>query len=744
MTRSHFLPAALAAFLLGASGSAQAQAPDTPRLVFLGADPAQSAPGPVKDGLSVLALDDLPTPNSVNEEVLAAILRSNPISTVLSSRDSTTVKSGSLHLVTALELSGGTQGVTATIRDETVPLDAFLTRLEALVGALNPAQRQIAFVHVADPQERLPAALDAVSGSFDRIGMAMTVLIVGNEAESCRNQRAPLEYAVLAGLADRVPFGDGDGATTAAEATRWISGAMTRSVKREEDCAARYSLILRTEDSDETVVARHTQGSLIPMMENAVGREEFRALFLRDTEDPDQIAAYLEDCTYCPHEEELDERLQTISDRQMALDLETEIWSSIRADDTTDRLKVYVAHCDLCQFKDEAEARIARLEAADAARADEAARFEALRAARDLNGLREWRDSCVACDQKAAAEALITEILADGRLAEETARLRDAIGMHNAEAVKTWLETCEICAERDKATAAMDRMAEAVAAARPCQVAAGLPQHGGPRLLSSIDRSKAREICSSILTEHPENPAVITVIGRIDQAAGDMDKARRAYAKGMSAARPAAFGLAAYAAFAPGDKDPDYAEAERLALAGTARGDWLSGEVLTLLYLRELIDGKDASDAFPIASADAEEGNPVAQFFMGYFHNGGIVVEQSKARAADWFSKAVEQGYLHANAFLAGILESGDTEVPADIGRAADLYWQGLIGRDDTALQRLTDQINDRPNEIVRILQNRLQDEGVFRGLVDGIPGPRTVGAVERFAALQQTNPDAE
>lgn len=729
-----------AAVLSSIASPAAAENEDEPRLVFLGTDPVAAAPGPVEGDLSVLRLDTLPTVDRVNEQVLAAILRSNSISTFVSTRDSTSATSGPLHLVTSLELGGGADGVNVSMRGETMALDGFSQRLEAMVAALNPDKRQMAFVYMADPEGRLPSVLDALSSSFQGIGMAMTVLVVGNEAEACRARTVPMEYAVLGGLADRVPFGDGDGMTTATEATRWISGAVTRSMTRGPDCAARYSLILRGDGTDELVVARHSGPPLIPAMDGAVGREEFKALFLRDASEPDQIGAYLETCTYCPHEQELTERLRTISRRQMALDLETGVWDSIRDDETPERLRVYVANCDLCQFRDDAEARIARIEAADSARAEETARFRALRAARDLNGLRDWRDTCVACDQKAQADALIEDILSDTRLTEENAALQTAIDAHNAEAIAAWLDTCKICSVRNDAQAALDRISDGARAAAACVKAAGLPQHGGPRLLSGIDQPTARAACTAVLDTHPGNPAAITAMGRVDQAAGNMRAARQAYALGITAARPEAFGLGAYSAFSPGDETgPDHAKAERLALEGVERGDWLSGEVLTLLYLRDLIDGKDAADAFEIAAADAEEGNPVAQFFMGYFYNTGTVVEQSVPRAKDWFTKSVAQGYLHAHSFLAEILEDGSEDILADTGRAAELYWKALTGGDATALQRLTDQIGDRPPEVVRIVQDRLREEGVFRGMVDGIAGPRTVGAVTRFAALQDT-----
>ncbi len=35
---------------------------------------------------------------------------------------------------------------------------------------------------------------------------------------------------------------------------------------------------------------------------------------------------------------------------------------------------------------------------------------------------------------------------------------------------------------------------------------------------------------------------------------------------------------------------------------------------------------------------------------------------------------------------------------------------------------------------MIRIIQEKLRDEGVYRGSVDGIAGPSTVNAVRRYA----------
>jgi TPR repeat protein len=729
------------------SGVVRAEVTSGPRLVFIDVTSDQAIAASTGADISIISLDRLPNVDDANEQVLAAILKSSPISTFVSTDKSTGAESGPLYLVTALDLTRSSDDSTIAevrIGDETFALSEVSGRLEALFATLNPTERQIAFVSVEDADSLLPSVLEPLSSAFDDAGLNMTVLMVRNEAQNCGVRGAPLEYAILSGLADRMPFGNGDGQTTAAEATGWISDVLTRSAKQQPECGSVYSLILRGAEQTDQIVARHGSTPLLPKLESALRLEEFEALFLRSSDDPAPISAYLASCAFCPHEQELTARLQTISEKQRAFDLESEVWASIRDDEGPDRLKIYLEHCQVCSFKTEAETRIARIASDAAARIDENTRFEALRTARDLNKLRAWRSSCQVCDHADEADALIAELLADDRLAEENAALEDLVLARDVAGIEAWLNDCELCDAQAKAQAALDQLAAEVAALGPCIGAAGLPQYGGPRLLADIDVIAAKSSCSAVLADHPNSPAALTLLGRIDQAQGKIPEARAAYAVGVAAGLPEAHGLAAYTAMNPANtEDPDYNAAETYALAGYNKGDWLSGEVLTLLYLQDLIEGKSAQNAYDIAAAHAREGNPVAQFFMGYFYNGGNPVPQSTEQAAEWFAKAVDQGYVHANSFLAQILETGIGGAPAETERAVDLYWKALQAGDQTALKRLTDEIDDRPRDVVRSVQTRLQAEGIFNGRVDGLPGPRTTTAVEEFAQLQTSGAES-
>jgi len=176
------------------------------------------------------------------------------------------------------------------------------------------------------------------------------------------------------------------------------------------------------------------------------------------------------------------------------------------------------------------------------------------------------------------------------------------------------------------------------------------------------------------------------------------------------------------------------ARAEELALKGAGMGDWLSHEILTVMYSKDLVAGKTGRDAFVIAERVAEEGNALAQFFIGYYYLTGTGTEVSEEDAETWLSKSVEQGYTHAYSFLAELHERGSDGAEPQPDRAAELYWSALEQGDPTATDRLTTQLGERNRDVVRIIQERLREAGLYRGPVDGVPGRGTANAIREFA----------
>jgi len=420
--------------------------------------------------------------------------------------------------------------------------------------------------------------------------------------------------------------------------------------------------------------------------------------------------------------------------RARAVELENAIWAEIREDTHRERLATYVDHCTVCLHSDEALTRIERLDAAAKAAEDERRAFLAARSGRDLAGLRAYVETCVACAHADEARAVIAEIEADAAYQAERARLSEAMAAEDPAGLEAYLAACAVCDGAGEARALLDRLAARAELRAPCLALAGLPQMGGPRRLEDIDRAEAGAVCGEAAEALPDDALVRVILGRIAQAGGDFESAAAAYAEGMEKGVPAAFGLAAYSEYTPPGGGPiDPARVEALALQGARTGDWLSREVLSVLYSKNLVPGKSGRDAFEAAMTAAEEGDPLAQYFVGHYYLTGVGAEASTEKAAHWLQKAVDAGYAPARPKLAEIYEQGSAGA-ARPELAAELYWSALGQGDAAAAQRLTTELAKRSAEVVRIIQGKLREQGLYRGAVDGVPGPGTEAAIRAYA----------
>lgn len=711
-----------------AAPSGAAADPAATRMLFLGRQPDARAPALAE---ALVAFDRLPDAGGVEAALAGARLKARPVSILPDTVPEPPRSFEEFFVVLRVDLGAGGGTPTVSLGGETLSLERFGARLALTLEAFDARARRAAFVEVADPDDVFPAAMDAVRAVLDPLGFEMLVLMVeGAEPQACSPAQA-LPLSLASGLADRAPFGDGDGATSMAEAETYLGDALRRAAER--GCGADYSLIAKAVDDPRRVIVAHPLAPL-PEAEAALEREIFEALFLDGSEDADALAGYLGSCTYCPSEAALAARHASLSGRARIAALEDAMWEEIRDDTRRERLAIYVDHCQLCDHSDEALTRIERLEADAAVLRRELQAFTNARDRRDLAGLRAYLESCHACDQSEAAAALVTELESDTAYRAERAALAEAMERPDRAGLQAYLDQCAVCDGAAEVRAELDRLAAIETSRAPCLALAGLPQSGGPRKLEDIDQDEARAVCGVAAERFPDDALLRTILGRIAQAAGDLETAGAAYAAGMAAGEPAAFGLAAYAAYAPADGGPiDPREVERLALEGAATGDWLAHEVLTVLYSKDLVPGKSGADAFAAAMAVAREGDPLAQFFVGHYYLTGVGTEVSAENAAQWLQKAVDAGYVHASSFLAELHERGaDGGARPDL--AAELYWSALQQGDAMARQYLTTELASRSAEVVRIIQGKLREQGLYRGAVDGVPGPGTEAAIRAYS----------
>ncbi|MDJ0629331.1 MAG: SEL1-like repeat protein [Rhodobacter sp.] len=721
----------------GAVGSAFAAGDDGKmQILFVGASPAAGAPEGVPAVLPIIAIGDLPSVETAKQEIFASRLRSSPVSTFVSEPSPANGEFDQFFLIAEVTLVPGESGPQFGVGGDSYALGDFAARMSSVVGAFTPEHRRIGFLSLTDGQDAFPMAMTDIQDTLDSWGFDMLVLMIRDgPAGSCGNAPAQaLHYSVISGLADRVPFGNGDGISTAVEVEAYLTRALKRQTARDPVCGPSYSLILKASNDPAHPMVTHNGKSAFGEMEAQLYHETFEAMFLMDSPNAGTVQDFLNSCVYCPNEVALLDRLQQMEDRARTAALETEIWTRIEGDEGRDRLVIYVENCALCTYRERAEERIADIDAKAAALARENEGFRAASETGDLEALRAYVDSCHVCTHAEAAGRQIAEIEADTVYQAERAMLEQALGARSLDALQAYLDGCKICDGRDAVAAAVLVETRRIEFSAPCLALAALPQHGGPRKLEAIDQDMAHGVCEIAAKEFPDDGLIRTMLGRVAQAAGDFETAKAAYDFGMADNTPAAYGLAAYSHYAPPQGEPiDLDKAEDLALVGAEMGDWLSQEILTVIYSKGLAPDKTPADAFAIAQNIADEGNALAQFFVGYYYLTGTGVEPNAGRAAAWLQKSVDQGYTHAYSFLAELHEHGKgTEQQPD--RAAELYWTALEKGDPTATDRLTTQLGNRDREVIRIIQQRLRDEGVFRGSVDGIAGPSTVTAIQRYA----------
>ena len=142
-----------------------------------------------------------------------------------------------------------------------------------------------------------------------------------------------------------------------------------------------------------------------------------------------------------------------------------------------------------------------------------------------------------------------------------------------------------------------------------------------------------------------------------------------------------------------------------------------------------LEQGEDQQDAFLQCLYLAEEGNKIAQYWMGYFYAYGYQVSQNYAISGDWFSKASELGddaskYELINLILNGYFSNEDIDIKKYIEDLFKnnfykydaqyfnglIYKYGIIEKQDLALSSVyfQDVIDNSENDQL-ISQSRTQ-----------------------------------
>ena len=112
------------------------------------------------------------------------------------------------------------------------------------------------------------------------------------------------------------------------------------------------------------------------------------------------------------------------------------------------------------------------------------------------------------------------------------------------------------------------------------------------------------------------------------------------------------------------------------AQAGYGQGQLIYGHMLYSNGQAPLENKTEALKWFRLAG---EQGNPVAQYMVGYFYEHGKVVEQNYRSAIEWYIKAANQGYVDAANNLGKIYDAVATSMSdkseAKVYYEEAVYW---------------------------------------------------------------------
>jgi hypothetical protein len=131
-----------------------------------------------------------------------------------------------------------------------------------------------------------------------------------------------------------------------------------------------------------------------------------------------------------------------------------------------------------------------------------------------------------------------------------------------------------------------------------------------------------------------------------------------------------------------------------LAPAGVAAADPASDRDMAIRYLQA-----------------AQSGNDDAQFYLGALYSAGVGVSRSDEEAFRWFSRATDQGHIHAMLILAGLCAIG-RGAPQDNLNA--YKWAYIV-----AYASKADEFKNGARQLMGVLETRLTPDQVYAAKTD-------------------------
>lgn len=115
------------------------------------------------------------------------------------------------------------------------------------------------------------------------------------------------------------------------------------------------------------------------------------------------------------------------------------------------------------------------------------------------------------------------------------------------------------------------------------------------------------------------------------------------------------------------------------------------------------------AEAYCVLKPYAEDGDPEAQYNIGWMYMNGYGLMMNDQLALEWWQRASDQGYIDATFSLAMLYSQGEGRVKADMDKAVEYYLMAVEdGHEDanliirSMLARNDTAIRSRKQEIIR------------------------------------------
>jgi TPR repeat protein len=175
--------------------------------------------------------------------------------------------------------------------------------------------------------------------------------------------------------------------------------------------------------------------------------------------------------------------------------------------------------------------------------------------------------------------------------------------------------------------------------------------------------------------------------------------------------------------------EQDYTEARKLYERAAALNQPDAMNALGNLYTHGYGVKKDLYEAFRWYEKAAQLDNPTGLNVLGNFYSRGNGVEQDYAKAMASYRRAAELGLADAKSNIAFLYDGGHG-VEADRKAAADWMEQALRSGSEWARTEMSDNWKNWSLDFRKALQQRLKDQDVYSGSVDGSFGRGTTAAI--------------